>query len=180
MRIQPILALGCLVFSGAALADCQVSLSNANVSYGQVKQEDVIKHSGQLTALNERNIQLNAVCDTPQKMAIFVNGSAVDKGFRFANNSLMTVEASNATLDGKSVRLGLTSSHKPFNVSDAQNDHVLLSSNQGLLPLEGATVATGQQFSVTLTLKPMISTQDTQVRDQTTLESRVLFTVETE
>lgn len=180
MRIPHSLVLACLAFSGAALADCQVSLSNANISYGQVKQEDVIKHPGQLTALNERNVQLNAVCDTPQKMAIFLNGSTVGKGFRFANNSLMTVEASNATLDGKSVRLGLTSSHKPFNVSDAQNDHVQLGNNQGLLPLEGATVATGQQFSVTLTLTPMVSAQDTQVRDKTTLESRVLFTVETE
>lgn len=180
MRIQHILALGCLACCRVALADCQVSLSNANVSYGQIKQEDVIKHPGQLTALNERNIQLNAVCDTPQKMAIFVTGSAVDKGFRFANNSLMTVEASNATLDGKSVRLGLTSSHKPFSVADAQNASVMLSNNQGLLPLDGATVGLGQQFSVTLTLKPMVSAQDTKVRDKTTLESRVLFTVETE
>lgn len=180
MKRHYLIALSGLLLSGAALADCQISLSNANVSYGQIKQEDVINRQHQWNPLNTRDIQLNAVCDTPQKMAVFVNGSTVDKGFRFSNNSLMTIEASHATLDGKSVRLGLTANHAPFIASDSQTDKVMLTNSQGLLPLDGATVASGQQFSVTLTLKPMLNVQDTQVRDKTTLESRVLFTVETE
>jgi len=175
-----LMAACCIFITGAAFAQCQVSLSSPNVDYGNMRSDDVINKQNQWSELNERTIQMNAVCDSAEKMAVFINGTSIDKGFRFSGNSVMSIEASGATLDGKPVHLGLTETHAPFIVSEVQSDKVLLVNNRGLIPLDGAAPGYGQQFSVTLTLRPQVNVKDTFVRDKTTLESDITFKVETE
>lgn len=175
-----LIAACCLMVTGSVFADCQVSLSSPNVDYGSLRSDVVTNQKQQWNDLNERTIQLNAVCDSAQKMAVFVSGTSIDKDFKFSGNSLISIEASAASVDGKPVRLALTDTHAPFSWSEGQSDNIVLVNNRGLVPMDGAMIATGQQFSVTLTLRPRVNIKDTWVRDKTILESNMTFKVETE
>lgn len=168
------------LFSGAAQATCQLSLSRPEVKYGAIRNKDFTGQHKRWKMLRERQVQLNAICDTPVKMAIFSQGGAQDDGFRFASDSVMLVGASNATLDGKSVMLGKTTTHGSFVLSNKASDKKLLRDNEGIMPANGNNVLEGQQFSVTLTIRPALSTRDMDVNDKTTLESDLHFNVETE
>ncbi|WP_312816238.1 hypothetical protein [Atlantibacter subterraneus] len=169
-----------LWLAGNALADCQLTLSRPDLDYGKVRNKD---YSGQLKrwkTLNDRQVQLTAVCDSPVRMAVFTHGGEQDDGFRFASDSVVLVAASNATLDGNPVMLGKTSSHAPFINSGSPGDKNMLRNNEGLLPVSGETILAGRQFSITLTVRPALSERDTEVKDKTTLESHLHFNVETE
>lgn len=169
-----------LLFSGLAQAECQLTLSRAELSYGKVHDSDYSGQHKRWKTLNDRDVQLTAVCEAPVKMAVFVQGGSQDEGFRFASDSVVLIAASNATLDGRPVSLGKTISHSPFMLSGTGNDKALLRDNEGLVPVDGEQIMEGQQFSVTLTVRPALSERDTQVRDNTRLESDLHFTVENE
>lgn len=168
------------LFSSMAQATCQLSLSRPEVKYGAIRDKDFTGQHKRWKTLSEREVQLNAICDMPVKMAIFSQGGLKDDGFRFASDSVMLVGASNATLDGKSVMLGKTKMHGSFVLSNKASDKKLLRDNEGIMPVSGNDILEGQQFSVTLTIRPALSTRDMDVTDKTTLESNLHFNVETE
>ncbi|EOC0419114.1 hypothetical protein ACI0Z1_003701 [Cronobacter malonaticus] len=172
--------LAALLFSGFTQAECQLSLSRTELSYGKVHESDYSGQHKRWKTLNDRNVQLTAICDVPVKMAIFAQGGAQEDGFRFASDSVMLVSASNATLDGKPVMIGKTVSHSPFLLNGAGSDKKLLRANEGLLPVSGEQILQGQQFTVQLTIRPALSSQDTKVKDKSTLESNLHFSIETE
>nr|WP_312985554.1 hypothetical protein [Atlantibacter sp.] len=169
-----------LLFSGLAQAQCQLSLSRAEINYGKVHDSDYSGQHKRWKILNDRNVQMTAMCDGQVKMAIFAQGGTQDDGFRFGADSIMLVTASNATLDGKPVMLGKTISHGSFTLNGAASDKKLLQDNEGLVPVSGEQILEGQQFSVMLTVRPALSERDTQVSDKTKTESDLHFNVETE
>ena len=169
-----------LLFSGFAQAQCQLLLSRAEINYGKVHDGDYSGQHKRWKTLNDRNVQMTAICDSPIKMAIFAQGGEQDEGFRFGTDSVMLVAASNATLDGKPVMLGKTLSHGPFVLNGAASDKKLLRDNEGLVPVSDEQIPEGQQFSVMLTVRPALSERDMQVKDKSKAESDLHFNVETE
>ncbi|HEM6631437.1 TPA: hypothetical protein U2I12_004148 [Citrobacter farmeri] len=170
-----------MMLATSAQAECQLSLSHPTLNYGKVHDKDYTSQYKRWKTLNDREVQLTAICDTAEKMAIFVQGGEQDDGFRFATDSIVLVEAANATLDGHSVMLGKTTSHAPFALNGQGSNKMVLRDNDGLLPLSGNRILEGKQFSVTLTVRPALSDRDTTaVHDRTTLESNLHFTVETQ
>ncbi|MDI6426472.1 hypothetical protein QL200_11080 [Cronobacter dublinensis] len=169
-----------MLFTGIAQAECQLSLSRNEINYGKVHESDYSGQHKRWKTLNSREVQLNVVCDAPVKMAVFAHGGAQDEGFRFASDSVMLISASNATLDGKRVALGKTTSHSPFILNGTGSDKKLLRDNDGLMPVSANQIMEGQQFSVTLTVRPALSEHDTTVKDKSKLESDLNFNVETE
>lgn len=169
-----------LLFSGFAQAQCQLSLSRAEINYGKVHDGDYSGQHNRWKTLNDRNVQMTAICDSPVKMAIFAQGGTQDDGFRFGTDSIMLVAASNATLDGIPVMLGKTISHGPFTLNGTASDKKLLRDNEGLVPVSGEQILEGQQFSVMLTVRPALSDRDTQVSDKTKAESDLHFYIDIE
>ncbi len=172
--------LAAVLFSGFTQAQCQLSLSRTELSYGKVHESDYSGQHKRWKTLNDRTVQLTAICDAPAKMAIFAQGGAQDEGFRFASDSVMLVSASDATLDGKPVMIGKTVSHSPFLLNGAGGNKKLLRDNEGLVPVSGEHILQGQQFTVQLTVRPALSSRDTKVKDKSTLVSNLHFSVETE
>ncbi len=169
-----------LLFSGLAQAQCQLSLSRAEINYGKVHDSDYSGQHKRWKTLNDRDVQLTAICDAPAKMAIFVHGGDQDEGFRFGSDSVVLVAASSATLDGKQVMIGKTISHSPFALNGNASDKRLLRDNEGIVPVSGEQTLEGQQFSVMLTVRPALSDRDTQVNDKSKAESNLHFNVEME
>lgn len=166
-------------FAGFAHSECQLSLSRPEVNYGKVHEKDFSGQHKRWKTLHEREVRLTAVCDEPAKMAIFGQGSANDGGFRMASDSLMLVKVTEASLDGKPVLLSKTHDHSVFLPEGSASDKKLWRDNEGMVPMSGSSVAEGKAFSMVLTILPALSTRDTEVRDKTTLESNLHFTVET-
>ena len=180
---KQILALVLLTaaISQAALADCQVTISQPEVNYGKIKRSDMTSTAQQWNALPERTVQLTVWCPQPQKMALFFEGNSGDKGaFVFGDQSAMMVVASQATLDGNAVSLNHTDSHGVFGINGETRDKQLVKAHQGLLPVRGDQVMSGQQFSMLLTLKPAMRKSELSVKDSHEMESNIQIQLETE
>lgn len=181
--LMKIIASGILALLGSqvALADCQVSLSQHDVNYGQVKRGSIVDTTKEWNTLSERQLQLNAYCPEPEKMALFFGGKAGEQQvFAFGNNSRLVMVASNAILDGNAVQLNQTANHGTFTLAGQTSDKQLVRSGQGLVPVSGGQVLAGQQFSVTLTVKPALNHSELSVKDKQKLGSTILIEVETE
>jgi hypothetical protein len=169
-----------LIFSPAIMANCQVSLSKHDVSYGQIKQTDTVATVKQWSTLDDRQLQLIAYCSEPQKIALFFDGKMGDQAFSFGDKSRLIVTASHATLDGKAVQLNHTTNHGQFMPMGKIVDEHPVRAGQGLIPVQGGEVLVGQQFSLTLTLKPTLVHSEFNVKDKTDLSSHIQVSVETE
>lgn len=163
-----------------ALGVCQLTISRPVLNYGRVHEKNYVAQFRRWKILNERELQLTALCEEPAEIAIFTDGGDQPYGLRFATDSLLNVIATNALLDGKSVMLGKTLSHAPFVVRGITRDKKLILNHQGIMPMEGERIAKGRKFTVTLKIFPGLSEKDTAVKDSTTLEANLHFSVETQ
>jgi len=173
-----LLQLLCIQYS---FADCQVSLSQHDINYGQIKSDDIVNTVKQWNSLVERDVHLTALCTEPQKMALFFSGKSGEQGaFIFGERSRVLILANKATLDGKVVSLSHTVSHSPFIIAGKSDNKHIIQAQQGLIPVQGGQMLIGKQFSVTLTLKPFISKSETYVRDKHDMLSDIQINVESE
>lgn len=183
---RPVVTTGLLLLWGVLSAtvraeDCQVTLSRPVVDYGRLTPGEGQKPvRGSLYPLSENDVVVSAYCNAPQKMALFFSGSAREGGFLFGERGLLNVEASQATLDGKRVRLGKTPGQGVVALSGAAGDKMVVRNNDGLVPVTGSEVGSGQQFQVTLTLKPLLNAGGLKPADQTLMKSDLMVRVETE
>ncbi|WP_407439395.1 hypothetical protein [Lelliottia sp.] len=175
-------ACGLLLLLGShvAFADCQLSVSQHNVDYGNIKNSDVKQSGKKWNALPDRTLQLSAWCTEPHKMALFFDGKVGDKGaMTFGQNSAMLMVASGALLDGKPVSLNHTTNRDIFSPAGHSDQKHIVRSQQGLIPVQGSEILSGKQFSVTLTVKPEISSTEFAITDKSDLMSHIHISVET-
>ena len=71
-----------LLFCGLAQAQCQLSLSRAEINDGRVRDGDYSGQHKRWKTLNDRHVQMTAICDSPVKMAIFAQGGTQDANFQ--------------------------------------------------------------------------------------------------
>lgn len=181
--VSKVLACGLLgwAFCPWAWAECQVSLSQSTVNYGQIKHGDLSQNVRPWSTLAERTVQLNAWCPQSEKMALFFGGKAGEQQvFLFGENSRLVVTASHGMLDGKSVQLNQTASHGSFLPAGQSSDELMVRNGQGIIPVNSGEALAGQQFSLTLTLKPALNNSDLNIHDKHKLDSSLQIQLETE
>jgi len=174
-----LLAGGVIPTAGAS--DCRVTLSRPVVDYGKwVPGEDSGPNRGNIYPLNENDVVVSALCSEPQKMALFFSGTPRDGGFLFGDKGVLAVEASQPMLDGKSVRLGKSAGQGVLSIEGGSEEKVIVRNNDGLMPVSDRQVVTGQQFQVTLKLKPVMNASGLKPADQTLIKSALNIRVEVE
>jgi hypothetical protein len=181
-RLFNVIVIGTLLSlcSQIASADCQVSISQHDVNYGQIRRSDIVNTVKQWSSLADRQIHLLAYCTEPQKMALFFDGKTGEQTFAFGDNSRLIVTADHAMLDGKVVQLNHTANHDIFVSAGRTSAEHPVRAGQGLMPVSGSEVLMGQQFSVTLTLKPMLNRSELSTRDRRDLSSAIQISVESQ
>lgn len=171
-----------LILPGLAVAsDCQLTLSRPVVDYGRLtpgEGEQAVR--GNLYPLGENEVVVSAYCATPQKMALFFSGTPKGKGFLFGDNGVLGVVASQATLDGRVVRLGKTPGQGVVALTGNAQAQTVVSNNDGLAPVINQTLQSGQRFSVVLKLKPLMNAAGLKPADQTLLKSDLHIRVDTQ
>ena len=103
-----------------ALADdeCQVSFTNSGVSFGLLKQNDVVEAKQGWNQMPSREINVNVNCPESQPIALFIQGRAGEKGrFYFGDSSGLAVRVSNMVVDGKSYAFSKTVDRTQFTPS---------------------------------------------------------------
>jgi hypothetical protein len=175
-----LLLLLLLVSASPSFGACQITLSRPTLNYGHVHDKNYVGQFRRWKTLSEREVQLTALCDKPTVMAIFTHSGDHPFGLRFASDSLIAAVATHAVLDGKPVQLGRTLRHTPFLVRGETRDKKLILNDRGILPMSGNRMLEGQKFTMTLKFIVALSERDTLVKDSTTLESHLRFSVETQ
>lgn len=160
-----------------ALSQCQVSLSQQHVNYGSIQRT-----YQRIDALPERTVELVAFCNTPEEIAIFVQGDLGVGGFRFKNNNgRVLLSVSNATVEGQHVRLARTRGHSSFLIGSTPRRELIIFSGAGFVPVnEKGDIISGRSLTATLTIKPEIKEGDIRMTEPESIISNIHFSVETE
>jgi len=167
--------------SAAEAVDCRVTISRPVVDYGRlVPGEEHRAIKGSLYPLEENDVVVSAFCSEPQKMTLFFGGNTTGGGFLFGDKGVLVVEATQALLDGKSVRLARTAGQGVLKNNGASEDNLIVTGNDGVVPVSDSLVVSGQQLQVTLKLKPLMNASGLKPADQTLLKSELTVRVESE
>lgn len=182
MNIRSIIKLTLLagLFSAsAARAECEVSVSDTTVDYGNLSNSEIISHRGGVYMLDEREVRVNAICSEPQAMALFISDDSGQRRFRFGDNGDILISAQQAVLDGKSVDLGKTLTHVSlFPKQERNRKKVWVLNDEGLLPVRNGEVAVGQRFSVLLHIRPALNPGQQHAQDQENLLANLIVQLE--
>lgn len=163
------------------LAECQLHITSPIIDYGNISHDEFSSSHKKWITLNEREVNIYTFCSEPQKIAFFVTGEQGVKGFRMGGDGEVLISAGQAILDGKSVTIGETVSHSPFVLKShsGRGPHVLLN-NHGLIPIKNESILSGQQFSVTLRIKPILYDNTRRRTENIELTSMIHISVEGE
>lgn len=168
-----------LLMAPLVQADCQVSLSQPTVSYGKIRVSDIANKNKQWNNLSQRQVTLTAYCPDAQKMALFFDGKAGEqKLFTFGDNSRLLVVASDATLDGNPVQLNRISDAGVFIPNGQQADKIAARAGEGIVPVSSGTVVSGKQFTMMLTIEPLLNHNDLSLRDSRDIDSNIQVRLE--
>lgn len=89
--------------SARADDDCQITFSSPNVSFGWLKQDDIVNSQQGWNQMSSQEVHVSVSCPESQNIALFVQASAGEKGrFYFGNNGGLAVRVSQMIVDGKS------------------------------------------------------------------------------
>ncbi|MBC3209344.1 hypothetical protein HU755_21305 [Pseudomonas sp. SWRI111] len=176
-------ALGALLIStvsaaGQALAeDCQISLSQTQIDYGQVipPNSNVALNAGNMHDLGNRLISLNASCAQPAKLLLMLRGEQLGADFKFAGHGQTRVALSNALLDGR--RVDLAQIQSPGAAPGASSSAINVVPGDMIIPVSGGVPATGSVLSLQVEIQPVVPVSELRTRDAKTLEANLSFQV---
>lgn len=170
-----LLTLIALCTTSAWAEECQITLSSPEVSFGSLKMDDVVNTQQGWNQLPSREMTVNAWCQDKQKMAVFIQASAGEKGrFYFGDSSGLAVRVGNMVVDGESYSLAKTVDRSNFVIDGSAQQSLLLQNNNGVVAVNNGEAVSGQQMSFNVTLTPVINdNQFTHTGDVTTLESNL-------
>jgi hypothetical protein len=164
-----------LLTSSLAMAECQVTASQPNLSYGRLSPaERQLQESHKIT-LAEKQVVIRAVCDAPSRIRLFVSSStATGNQFGFGSRGAMKVTAGQAFLDDHAVRLSKVGSNDSA-ITDGGQASVTLGVNEGLAFIDGGE-RQASQASVTLTIIPQF--ENAAITDTTRYAGNIRVRVE--
>ncbi|WP_370965802.1 hypothetical protein [Enterobacter wuhouensis] len=167
-----------------ALADdeCQLSFTTSGISFGLLKQNDVVEAKKGWNQMPSREINVNVNCQDSQPVALFIQGRAGEKGrFYFGESSGLAVRVSNMVVDGKSYAFSKTADRTHFTPSGESQESLLLRNNDGIIAVDNQAPVSGSHMSFTMKLTPVLNDrQFSYSTDITTLESDLMWEVLTQ
>ncbi|EMD5218059.1 hypothetical protein VQ419_002407 [Salmonella enterica] len=166
--------------SARADDDCQIiTFSSPNVSFGWLKQDDIVNSQQGWNQMSSQEIHVSVSCPKSQNIALFVQASAGEKGrFYFGNNGGLVVRVSQMIVDGKSYPIASTLDRVSFAPNDSALDSLLLHNNNGIIAMDNNQQVSGKMMNVTLTLTPVLNdNQFTHSTDTVMLESNLQWEV---
>lgn len=172
-----LLLLGLMAGEKASAQECKVNLSNSNVDFGRVIQSGANStlSVGNIHALGNRTISLNAICPQDSKMVLSLRGTQLGEQFKFAKQGSISVNLSNALLDGR--RVDLAQVKTPGGVPGVVAASVVAVPGEIVMPMSGGVPAQGAVLSIQIEVRPLVPVAELRTRDATTLEADLSFEV---
>lgn len=171
------LIISLLALPASSLADCQLTASQQNISYGRISASERQLANDHVLTLPEKKIVINVVCDEPQRMRLVI-GSTLSGGSKFTlgDGGEMQVIAASAYVDDRPVRIASVQSADDTPASGGQEQQEI-TPNQGMAFING-TEMRGQTVSVTLMvhsrLKPAVISEQTTWRGNLNIKLEAL------
>ena len=140
-----LLALLVAPTASARGADCDVTLSTAQIDYGRLSRATLAAGTNGRLALPLRTVGLHIRCPEPQDMAVRFRGVAADDtGFRFTDIGRFSLRLRDGWLDGERVNLGQIDGGGAPGPIDAA---LPWTPDRALAPVKNGRVAMGRDFS---------------------------------
>jgi hypothetical protein len=125
-------------------ADCDVTLSTAQVDYGRLSRATLAAGTNGRLALPLRTVGLHIRCPEPQDMAVRFRGVAAnDSEFRFTDIGRFSLRLRDGSLDGERVNLGQIDGGVPGPIDAA----LPWTPDQALAPVKNGRVTVGRDFT---------------------------------
>ena len=179
-RLAGLAVLLALMLPGHAYAeDCQITLSQPEVAYRQMRRDDIVSTQQNWHKMPERDINISVYCPEKQQIATLLQGTAGEKGrFYFGQKGGVAIKISNMTLDGKSYNVGKTSDLVNFTPENDTGASLYYRNNEVVIAVENGKVPSGQQMNFTVTVFPVLNDSAfSNNADQTNLESDLTWQV---
>ncbi|NIE78157.1 DUF1120 domain-containing protein [Pantoea sp. Ap-967] len=145
--------LGLLMIAQTALAaapNCQVSLGQPLVEFGQVNQTQ-LENLGNRYRLGERRLQVAVQCPKSTEMVLrYLADGADGEHFGFGERGTYSLQLSDARLDGQPVALGAANSRDH---GLAQGDPLRWLPGMQVMPLQANSPLGGTRFAAQLTVQ---------------------------
>ena len=170
------LVYGLLAAQQSFAEECQVNLSESVVDLGQLSHPGSrdAPSPGNLYALDERTLSLNATCPGATKLMLLLQGDTLGDKFRFARRGQVSVTLSNALLDGRNVDLARV---KDTAVPDVFGPSIVAVPGDRVIPVSAGLPAQGSNLSVQIEIRPLVPVAELSSSEAKTLESNVSFEV---
>lgn len=148
-----------ILLSGTAVAEeCQITVSQNEVNYNQIRRDDIVTSQQGWNKLAEREVTVNVSCPQTQQMAVLAQGAAGEKGrFLFGSRGGVGLKIDNVTVDGKSYKIGKTVDQVNFTPKSETASSIYLRNNEAVIAIENNVVPEGKQMSFTATLFPVLN-----------------------
>lgn len=171
------LAISLLALPLSGWAECQLSASQQQISYGRVSAAERQLAPDQQLSLPEKNIIINVLCDQPQRMRLITGSTSSGGGnFMLGQGGEMQVIAASAYVDDRPVQLALVQSADASPASAGQLQQAI-TPNQGLAFIDGSEVS-GKTASVTLTVHSRLN--QATISEKTTWRGNLNVKLETQ
>ena len=170
------LVYGLLAAQQAFAEECQVNLSESVMDLGRLSHpgSNNAPSPGNLYALGERTLSLNATCPGATKLMLLLQGDTLGDKFRLAQRGQVSVTLSNALLDGRNVDLARV---KDTTVPDVSGSSIVAVPGDRVIPVSGGLPAEGSNLSVQIDIRPLVPVTELSSRDAKTLEGHLSFEV---
>lgn len=170
------LVCGLLATQEAFAQECQINLSDSVIDLGQLSHpgSNNVPSPGNLHALGERTISLNASCPGATKLMLLLQGDRLGDKFRFAQRGQVSVTLSNALLDGRNVDLARV---KDTTVPDVFGPSIVAVPGDRVIPVSAGLPAEGSNLSLQIEIRPLVPVAELSSSEAKTLESNVSFEV---
>lgn len=150
-----------LLLSAVAHADetnCQLTVSQAEVNYSQMRRDDIVTTQQSWHKMAEREVTLSASCPEKMQMAVLAQGAAGEKGrFQFGQKGGVAFKVSNVFIDGKEYRVGKTTDQINLTPESGSAASLYIHNNDAIVAVDNNTVPEGKQMSFTVTLFPVLN-----------------------
>lgn len=169
-----------MIFSAFAHADdsgCQITVSQSEVNYSQLRRDDIVTTQQSWHKMAEREITISASCPEKVQMGLQAIGAAGEKGrFQFGQKGGIAFKVSNVFLDGKKYSAGKTSDQINLTPESGTADTLYIRNNDTVVAVENNAVPASKQMSMTVTLFPVLNdTAFSGNADETQLETDITW-----
>lgn len=170
------LVCGLLAAQQSFAQECQVNLSESVMDLGQLSHpgSNNAPSPGNLYALGERTLSLNASCPGASKLMLLLQGDTLGNKFRFAQRGQVSVTLSNALLDGRNVDLAQVNGNA---AAEAFAASIVAMPGDRVIPISGGLPAEGSNLSLQIEIRPLVPVAELSSSEAKTLESNVSFEI---